>query len=101
MIAEVPEPFWMAPALASGLSHKEPMQGSQLKRLGVLKPYAETRSYGLVVNCDANMKPLSSYHSRADGTVHGTVAACEFGQDLFVASRGSGKIVRLPGAASD
>jgi hypothetical protein len=100
MLAEVPEPFWMAPALASGLSHQEPMQGSQLKRLGVLKPYAVTRSYGLVVNCDSNMKLLSSYHSRADGTAHGTVAASEFGQDLFVASRGSGKILRLPGVAS-
>jgi hypothetical protein len=99
MLAEVPEPFWMAPSLASYLSHQEPMQGSQLKRLGVLKPYAVTRSYGLVVNCDSHMKPLSSYHSRADGAAHGTVATCEYGQDLFVASRGGGKILRLTDAA--
>jgi hypothetical protein len=100
MLAEVPEGFWMAPGLASFLSHHEPMQGSQRRQLGVLKPYAATRSYGLVVNCDSNMKPLFSYHSRADGAAHGTVAACEFGQELFVASRGGGKILRLPCVAS-
>ncbi|PWE53536.1 hypothetical protein DEM27_25200 [Metarhizobium album] len=100
MLAEVPEPFWMAPSLASGLSFREPMQGSQLKQMGVLKPYAVTRSYGLVANCDARMRPLASFHSRADGTAHGTVAACEVGDDLLVASRGGGRILRLPGVAN-
>jgi hypothetical protein len=100
MLAEVPEPCWMAPSLASGRSFQEPMQGSQLKQMGVLKPYAVTRSYGLVASCDAKMKPLASFHSRADGTAHGTVAACEFGDDLVVASRGGGRILRLPGLAN-
>lgn len=100
MIAEVPEPFWIAPALASGTSFKEPMQGSQLKQMGVLKPYAVTRSYGLVVNCDSRMRPLASFHSRADGKAHGTVSACEHGDDLMVASRGAGRILKLAGAAS-
>ena len=100
MLVEVPEPYWMAPALGSGASFKEPMQGSQLKQMGQLKPYAVTRSYGLVANCDARMRPLSSLHSRADGSAHGTVAACEFGEDLFVASRGSGRILRLADLAN-
>ena len=100
MLAEVPEPFWMAPSLSSWRDYREPMQGSQLKQMNVLKPYAVTRSYGLVVHCDQNMKPLSSFHSRADGTVHGTVSACESGDDLLVASRGGSRIVRLARAAS-
>ncbi len=101
MLAEVPEPYWMAPALSSGQSFREPMQGSQLRRMGVTKPFAETRSYGLVVYCNPQMKPLRSFHSRADGMAHGCVSVCERGDDLFVASKGSGKVLRLPGAARE
>ncbi|MFM2277882.1 MAG: hypothetical protein RLZZ444_113 [Pseudomonadota bacterium] len=100
MLAELPEAFWMAPSLSSWNSYQEPMQGSQLKQMGVLKPYAVTRSYGLVVNCDPQMRPLSSYHSRADGKVHGILSACEIGDDLIVASRGGSKILKLAGVAS-
>ncbi len=100
MLAEIPEPYWVAPSLNSWTSYREPMQGSQLKQMGVLKPYAVTRSYGLVVNCDSEMRPLRSFHSRADGKAHGVVAACEHGDDLIVASRGGSKVLRLAGAAS-
>ncbi len=89
------------PALASGLSFREPMQGSQLKQMGVLKPYAVTRSYGLMVQCDQQMRPLRSFHSRADGAMHGCVAACERGDDLFVASKGNGRVLRLSGVARE
>ncbi|MBY6265884.1 hypothetical protein EI613_28800 [Azospirillum sp. 412522] len=99
MLEEIPEDFWMAPALSSWNSYREPMQGSQLKQMGVLKPYAVTRSYGLVVNCDPQMRPLRSFHSRADGRMHGTLAACEHGEDLIIASRGGSKILRLPDVA--
>jgi len=99
MLAEIPEAYWMAPSLSSWRDYREPMQGSQLKQMNVLKPYAVTRSYGLVIHCDQNMKPLSSFHSRADGTVHGTLSACETGDDLLVASRGGSRVVRLPKVA--
>lgn len=101
MLAEVPEPYWMAPTLVSGLSFREPMQGSQLKQMGVLKPYAVTRSYGLMVQCDPQMRPLRSFHSRADGSMHGCVSASERGDDLFVAAKGNGRILRLAGAARE
>ena len=35
-----------------------------------------------------------------NGTVHGTVSACETGDDLLVASRGGSRIVRLARVAS-
>jgi hypothetical protein len=95
MIAEIPEPLWMAPSLSSGRSFKEPMQGSQLKQMGILKPYSAARSYGLVAYCDAQMTPLGSFHSRADGRRHGAVSACEWHGDLLVASRGSGTVLRI------
>ena len=101
MLNEVPEPFWMAPALASGLSFREPMQGSQLKQMGVMKAYALTRSYGLVVQCDPKMRPLRSFHSRADGTMHGCVSTCERGTALYVAAKGAGRILRLADVARE
>lgn len=101
MLAELPEAFWMAPALSSGVSFQEPMQGSQLKQMGVLKPYAATRSYGLVVQCDSQMRPIRSFHSRADGSAHGCVSVCERGDALYVASRGAGRILRLDDVARE
>lgn len=101
MLAEVPEPYWMAPTLVSGQSFREPMQGSQLRRMGVTKAFSETRSYGLVVQCSSQMKPLRSLHSRADGVAHGCVSVCERGNDLFVASKGNGKLLRLSGEARE
>lgn len=95
MIAEVPEAYWMAPSLSSGRSAKEPMQGSQLKQMGVLKPYSASRSYGLVAYCDVDMNPLGSFHSRSGGRRHGVLAACERDGALFLASRGSGAILRI------
>ncbi len=99
MIEEVPEPFWMAPALASLGKFEEPLQGSGLKQMGILKPWAATRSYGLVVRCDDAMQPMFSYHSRADGMIHGITSVCEERADLLVAAKGPGVLVRLSGAA--
>ncbi len=95
MIAEVPEAYWMAPSLSSGHKFKEPMQGGQLKQMGILKPYSASRSYGLVAYCDAEMKPVGSFHSRADGRRHGAVSCCEFDDSLFVASKGSHAVIRI------
>lgn len=99
MINEVPEPFWMAPALSGAGKFEEPLQGSGLKQMGILKPWAATRSYGLVVRCDAAMQPMSSYHSRADGVIHGVTSVCEDRSDLLVAAKGAGALVRLSGIA--
>lgn len=100
MMAEVPEAYWMAPALASGLSFKEPMQQNQLRQMGIMKPWAPTRSYGLVVRCDGDMRPAESFHSRSDGRMHGVTAACDLDGELYVCAKGAGAIVRVEGAAS-
>jgi hypothetical protein len=101
MMAEVPEAYWMAPALSSGGSFQEPMQGSGLKQMGQMKPWAATRSYGLIVRCDAAMQPVRSWHSRADGRAHGIVSVCEDGPDLLAAAKGPGWLLRLDGAADE
>ena len=57
------------PAPALGLSFKEPMQGAHIKTMGVIKPWAPPRSYGLVIRLDADGQPLYSLHSRVDGAI--------------------------------
>lgn len=87
--------YWVAPALSSGKDFREPLQGGGVKQMGILKPWAPPRSYGLVVRYDADLMPLFSLHSRAGGENHGIVAIVERGDDLFLASKGSGRLLRL------
>lgn len=96
MLQEVEPRYWIAPALSSGASFLEPLQGGSVKQLGIMKPWAPPRSYGLVVRLDANGLPAGSFHSRADGRNHGIVAACEAGGSLYLLSRGSGRLLRIP-----
>jgi len=47
MMAEIDPEYWIAPKLKSGQSFLEPMQGAHIKTMGVVKPWAPPRSYGL------------------------------------------------------
>lgn len=99
MMAEIAPEFWVVPRLSSGHSFKEPLQGAHIKTMGVMKPWAPPRSYGLVVRLGADGAPRYSLHSRVDGVNHGIVAAVEFGGDLVMIAKGPGRILRLPLAA--
>lgn len=95
MIAEIDPEFWIAPALSSGRSFKEPLQAGGVIRLGVHKPWAPTRSYGLVVRLDEQFQPLWSVHSRADGARHGITSLVEAAGRLIATSKGKGEIVAI------
>jgi hypothetical protein len=96
MMAEIDPRYWIAPALSSGHSFLEPLQGAGVKMRGVLKPWAPPRSYGLVVKLSAEGAVERSYHSRLDGHRHGVVALAECNGSLFVLSKGSGCILEIP-----
>jgi hypothetical protein len=93
MMAEVAPEFWIAPALRSGHSFNEPMQGGALKQMGILKPWAPTRSYGLVIELTPDFEPVRSLHSRAGGKRHGITAAVEANGTLWLASKGGNELV--------
>ena len=95
MMENVPRDFWIAPALSSGRSLLEPMQCGSIKLMGIHKPWAPSRSYGLVVRLDAQMMPVYSFHSRANGTRHGTCSVVENASQLFIAARGDDCILSL------
>ncbi len=97
MLAEVPEPYWIAPCLRSGRSFYEPLQGGGVKQLGLLKPWAPTMSAGLCVRLDAGFQPIASLHSRADGATHGVTAAVEHAGRVWAAAQGDGVVVAVDG----
>ncbi|MFZ1969092.1 MAG: hypothetical protein WAU79_18585 [Bradyrhizobium sp.] len=101
MIAEIDPEYWVVPRLNSGNSFKEPLQGAHIKTMGVMKPWAPPRSYGLVIRLGADGLPRYSLHSRVDGINHGIVSAVEFGDHLVMVAKGPRRILRLPLAKLD
>jgi hypothetical protein len=96
MMAEIDPRYWVAPKLKSSESFLEPMQGAHIKTMGVVKPWAPPRSYGLVIRLNAEGVPLYALHSRADGFNHGIVAAVEAGGMLYALAKGPGRLLRIP-----
>lgn len=100
MIETVDRDHWIAPQITSGNSFLEPLQCGGVVTMGVRKPWAPGRSYGLVVKLDASMKPVSSLHSRSDGRRHGIKRVAEWGGALYVASKGGNVVLKVEGARS-
>jgi len=95
MMRTVEPRYWIAPALSSGGDYLEPLQGGSVKQMGILKPWAPPRSYGLLVRINAKLEPIFSLHSRVGGKHHGIVAAVEHAGFVYALSKGSGRIVRI------
>ena len=63
--------------------------------MGISKPWAPPRSYGLVVRLGSDGLPRYSLHSRSDGHHHGIVSAVEASGYLYMLSRGAGLLLRV------
>lgn len=96
MLREIDPRYWIAPALSSGDSFLEPLQGAGVKQMGRLKPWAPPRSYGLVLRVDRQGQVSSSLHSPAGGKHHGITAIADTGDALYAVSKGSGRLLRIP-----
>jgi hypothetical protein len=95
MMREVPRECWIAPALASETSFLEPLQCGGVKTMGIHKPWSPSRSYGLVVKLDADLQPIASFHSRANGTRHGVTSVAEIAGRVLAASKGGDIILDI------
>lgn len=95
MMREIDPDHWIAPTLSPAVDFNEPMQGGAIRTHGIIKPWAPTRSYGLLVRLDAKFQPIASYHSRADGRFHGITSALQLGEQVLVTSRGGNAILSL------
>jgi hypothetical protein len=95
MMQEVHPSQWVAPALCSGKSFLEPLQGAGVKTMGVLKPWAPPRSYGLVLRVADDGRVLSSLHSQVDGHHHGITVVAQHAGGLYLVSKGSARLLRV------
>lgn len=95
MMAEIPQDYWISPSIRPMSSFLEPLQGGTLKKLARLKPWAPSRSYGLIVRLDGDFQIVASFHSRADGTRHGISSCAAVGDRLLAASAGGDALVSI------
>lgn len=95
MLRELDRAHWICPAWASKRSFKEPLQRGGLKQMGILKPWAPTRSYGLALYLDADLNPVCSRHSRADGQRHGITSVLAAQGTLYATSRGGNLVLSM------
>jgi sugar lactone lactonase YvrE len=95
MMTEVPEPLWAGPSLGGAFDPREPTQIGRIKKLGIQKPWAPPRSYGLVARLDAQGHAIESYHSRAAGQFHGVTGVVEHDGRVLAVSKGHGKLAEL------
>ena len=93
MMRTIEPRHWVVPALASGGDCLEPMQFGSIKALGIQKPWAPARSYGLVARLNEDGDVVESLHSRVGGHHHGITAARETAQGLVIVSKGSGRVL--------
>ena len=93
MMKTVPPSLWIGPTLGGQFDYREPTQIGRIKKLGIQKPWAPPRSYGLVARLAEGGDAVESLHSRVSGNVHGVTAAIEFGGRLLVVSKGHGKLM--------
>ena len=95
MLATIDPRYWIAPSLQATGHYLEPLQGGALKKLGVIKPWAPPRSYGLIARLAADGTPLASLHSRAGGVHHGVLSVRALGGRVLAVSKGSGRVLAL------
>ncbi|WP_338697691.1 hypothetical protein V5279_12510 [Bradyrhizobium sp. 26S5] len=96
MMRTVPPELWIGPALDGRLNPREPTQIGRIKKLGIQKPWAPPRSYGLVARLDAKGLATETLHSRVDGRVHGITAVRAIGSRVLAVSKGRDCLVELP-----
>jgi hypothetical protein len=93
MMSDIPERYWMAPALSSGRDYWEPFQVGQIRQHGILQPWSPTKSYGLLATMDIAGRFLRSIHCRAGGLRHGITSAIESGSQIIMTSKGGGMVL--------
>ncbi len=95
MMKTVPPDLWIGPTLDGRFNYREPTQIGRIKKLGIQKPWAPARSYGLVARLNAEGEATESLHSRVDGRIHGVTSVRAIGSRVIAASKGRNCLVEL------
>ncbi|MBN9887148.1 SMP-30/gluconolactonase/LRE family protein [Salipiger abyssi] len=96
MMMEIAPELWIGPSMGDHFDYREPTQVGRIKKLGIQKPWAPPRSYGLIARVTAEGEAIESLHSRVSGMTHGITDMVERDRRLIVLSKGGRKLVWLP-----
>ncbi len=96
MMERVPPELWIGPSLDGRFNYREPTQIGRIKKLGIEKPWAPARSYGLVARIGGSGEAVESLHSRVGGQMHGIMTVRRIGSRVIAASKGHNVLVGLP-----
>lgn len=97
MMENIEPRLWISPVLHHEDHYLEPVSGGALRKHGKVKDWAPPRSYGLVVILDDKFEPITSLHSRVNGSCHGITGVAEYEGKLFITSKGNNKIIQIKG----
>jgi hypothetical protein len=95
MATNVEADLWLVPQLRSENVYRDPLQIGQQRVMGVIKPWAPPRSYGLAFRLDIEGRVIESVHSRPDGARKGVTAATPTADGVLVVCRGARVVVRI------
>jgi hypothetical protein len=95
MKATIDPRHWISPRLSPALSHDFPIESGATRLFGLIKPWAPSFSYGLVMWLDRDLMPVGSAQSRANGRRHGISDALSWQGQVIAVSRGSSEILNL------
>lgn len=87
--------YWVSPVLRSEGTYLEPVQSGGVRHLGQIKPWAPTRSYGLLARLGPDGGVRDSAHSRADGKRHGITSAVTLGDRVVCTCAATNEILAL------
>ena len=93
MVSTIDQDEWMVPQLRNDNPYTSALQLGQLRVLGVLKPWAPARSYGLLAAVDRDGRFAASLHSMVDGAQHGVTRVISRNDNLIIAVRGSRTVI--------
>lgn len=99
MVDSIDPAFWVAPALRTSGGPWEPLQIGSMKHLGVTKPWAPPRSYGLAALMRPDGDFERSWHARVGSPRSGITSAVEHCGNVIVACRGECTVLQERGEA--
>ena len=95
MMKTVPPELWIGPTLDGRFNYREPTQIGRIKKLGIQKPWAPARSYGLVARLKAREKRAKACIAVSMGASTASPRSARRAQ-VLAASKGSNCLVVPP-----
>jgi hypothetical protein len=95
MMATIERRQWFVPRLGPTNPWTDPLQIGQIRVLGVVKPWAPPRSYGLIFKLHRSGRVVESAHSRVDGVRHGVTGVAVLGDSIVAAARGAENLYQM------